>query len=53
VSISYGEVNNAHLLHYYGFIPGANVYNSVPITEHQIQMAAGQLDSQQVPSYLG
>lgn len=47
VSISYGEVNNAHLLHYYGFIPGANVYNSVPITEHQIQMAAGQLDSQQ------
>ena len=51
VSISYGEVNNAHLLHYYGFIPGSNVFNSVPITEHEIQAAARELDSQQVRSF--
>lgn len=51
VSISYGEVNNAHLLHYYGFIPGSNVFNSVPITEHEIQAAARELDRQQVRSF--
>jgi hypothetical protein len=48
VCISYGEVNNAHLLHYYGFVPASNTFDSVPITEKEIQAAARQLDKDRV-----
>lgn len=39
VCISYGDVNNEHLLHYYGFIPGVNGFDHFSISEKEIFLA--------------
>lgn len=39
ICISYGNVSNHHLLHYYGFVPDDNVYDYVPITEYELVTA--------------
>lgn len=36
ICISYGNVSNHHLLHYYGFVPDDNVYDYIPITEYEL-----------------
>mmetsp|Transcript_42867 Transcript_42867/g.67220 ORF Transcript_42867/g.67220 Transcript_42867/m.67220 type:complete len:382 (-) Transcript_42867:50-1195(-) len=40
VCISYGDVNNEHLLHYYGFVPETNKHEHIIVNERELLLAA-------------